>query len=394
MSGASRDRRGSRAARPDSGGAGEKGRGRAPGARNKPKERVRRSRRPWRPRKPRQPQPDAERSLGPGTCQRTRQREPRRPRYQPRKDGGALAQRKRVPEGHARTKLPRQWRIEGDASRKQTKEPLSHRTGEEGAWQAAHQPCTTERGGAGTRRHQKYGRPKPPYAPRGRSGGSGCPRSRAGSRSTGRCHRKVPCMLGRDRGGQPAMVRTFLLQLQAPNGSQPRSLGGARTGSQRSQGSQGSQGPRFREARWAAVDAEIEKYDRSDSKNVWPPGRACAARWPWNLPPDDVGRWTTRNPIDAAPRARFKSTRTIPQRAMPTTFGDSDSHQLRAAPPGDPRRAPLSPSVGWRGSSRPATIGGGPGRYCWQLDSDALAHLALDRHAAQAPVVQRKPGEG
>ena len=57
------------------------------------------------------------------------------------------------------------------------------------------------------------------------------------------------------------------------------------------------------------------------SEFVWPPGRARAARWPWNLRPDDVGRWTTRKPIDAAPRVRFKSTRTLPQRATPTTFG-------------------------------------------------------------------------
>ena len=62
-----------------------------------------------------------------------------------------------------------------------------------------------------------------------------------------------------------------------------------------------------------------------------------------------------------------------------------------------PSQGPAQPTVGWRGSSRPATIGGGPGRHCRQLDSDtgdALAHLAPDRHAAQAPVVQRKPGEG
>jgi hypothetical protein len=62
-----------------------------------------------------------------------------------------------------------------------------------------------------------------------------------------------------------------------------------------------------------------------------------------------------------------------------------------------PSQGPAQPSVGWTGSSRPATIGGGPGRHCRQLDSDtgdALAHLALDWHAAQAPVVQRKPGEG
>jgi hypothetical protein len=109
------------------------------------------------------------------------------------------------------------------------------------------------------------------------------------------------------------------------------------------------------------------------------PFGACFARH-GGLRPDDVGRWTTRKPIDAAPRAQFKSTRTLPQRAMPTTFGtppaDSDSYR---APPGDPRRAPLSLSVGWKGNSRPATIGGGPGRYCRQLDSDtasvdALAH--------------------
>ena len=62
-----------------------------------------------------------------------------------------------------------------------------------------------------------------------------------------------------------------------------------------------------------------------------------------------------------------------------------------------PSQGPAQPTVGWRGSSRPATIGGGPGRHCRQLDSDtgdALAHLATDRHAAQAPVMQRKPGEG
>ena len=62
-----------------------------------------------------------------------------------------------------------------------------------------------------------------------------------------------------------------------------------------------------------------------------------------------------------------------------------------------PSQGPAQPTVGWRGSSRPATIGGGPGRHCRQLDSDtgdALAHLAQDRHAALAPVVQRKPGEG
>jgi hypothetical protein len=33
-------------------------------------------------------------------------------------------------------------------------------------------------------------------------------------------------------------------------------------------------------------------------------------------------------------------------------------------------------------------------RTLWNQSVDALAHLALDRHAAQAPVVQRKPGEG
>ncbi len=78
---------------------------------------------------------------------------------------------------------------------------------------------------------------------------------------------------------------------------------------------------------------------------VWPPGRACAARWPWNLRPDNVGRWTTRKPIDAAPRARFKSARILPQRVTPTAFGTTGRLGLPstpAAPPGDPRRAPLN----------------------------------------------------
>jgi hypothetical protein len=118
------------------------------------------------------------------------------------------------------------------------------------------------------------------------------------------------------------------------------------------------------------------------------------------LHPDSVGRWTTRKPIDAAPRVRFKSTRTQRQRATPTAFGTIGRlgpHRLWAAPPVRPSQGPAQPSVGWRGSSRPASIGGRPGRHCRQLDSDtgdALAHLALDWHAAQAPVVQRKPGEG
>ena len=54
----------------------------------------------------------------------------------------------------------------------------------------------------------------------------------------------------------------------------------------------------------------------------------------------------------------------------------------------DPHKAPLSPQSDGEAAPRPATIGGGPGRYCRQLDSDtgdALAHLALDRHAAHSP---------
>ncbi len=131
-------------------------------------------------------------------------------------------------------------------------------------------------------------------------------------------------------------------------------------------------------------------------KFVWPPGRACAARWPLNLRPDDVDRWTTWKPIDAAPRARFKLTRTLPQRVTPTAFGTTGrlGHRLRLH-----RRATLvGPRSAFSRMERqfPArNNGGGPGEYCRQLDSDSsdtLAHLALDWHATQAPVVQRKPG--
>ena len=130
----------------------------------------------------------------------------------------------------------------------------------------------------------------------------------------------------------------------------------------------------------------------------WPPGHACAARWPWNLCPDDMGRRLTRKPIDAAPRVRFKSTRTLPQRVTPTAFGTTGRLGLPstpAAPPGALARP--RPATSQMERQSPGRKANGRGQYCRQLDSDSsdtLAHLAQDRHAAQAPVVQRKPGEG
>ncbi len=108
--------------------------------------------------------------------------------------------------------------------------------------------------------------------------------------------------------------------------------------------------------------------------------------------PDDVGRWTTRKPIDAAPRLRFKSTRTLPQRATPTTFDTIGRLRLPPTPGCNAGatliRLPLSPQSDGEAVLGPQTIGGGPGRHCQQLDSDtgdALAHLALDLHAAHSP---------
>jgi hypothetical protein len=132
--------------------------------------------------------------------------------------------------------------------------------------------------------------------------------------------------------------------------------------------------------------------------SVRPPGRACAARWPWNLPPDDVGRWTTRKPIDAAPRAWFKSTRTLPQRAIPTAFGTIGRLRLPPTPGAliRPRPAPQSDGEAVSGPQQLAEDRGDTAGNLTRTHVDALAHLALDRHAAQAPapVVQRKPGEG
>ena len=78
--------------------------------------------------------------------------------------------------------------------------------------------------------------------------------------------------------------------------------------------------PHVRGCRDSTLNIQVTGHARG-GKFAWPPGRARAARWPWNLHPDSVGRWTTRKPIDAAPRVRFKSTRTQRQRATPTAFG-------------------------------------------------------------------------
>ncbi len=76
---------------------------------------------------------------------------------------------------------------------------------------------------------------------------------------------------------------------------------------------------------------------------VWPPGRACTARWPLNLRSDGVGRWATRMPTGAAPRARFKSAQTPLRRALQrfsAEQADSEAHSaIRASRgPGSPKR--------------------------------------------------------
>jgi hypothetical protein len=71
---------------------------------------------------------------------------------------------------------------------------------------------------------------------------------------------------------------------------------------------------------------------------VWLPGRACAARTTWA-----VGQLGSRS---APPHARCSSGLGLYLKEQcqqhSALQADLDSHRLRAAPPGDPRRAPLS----------------------------------------------------
>ncbi len=113
-----------------------------------------------------------------------------------------------------------------------------------------------------------------------------------------------------------------------------------------------------------------------------------------------------RGPLDNSEADRRNPTRTVQVdsdstlKRRPMAFGTTGRlgpPPTPAAPPGDPRRAPLSPQSD--GEAVPCLTKHWRARrhHRWQLDSDlsdALAHLARDWRAAKAPVVQRKPGEG
>jgi hypothetical protein len=70
------------------------------------------------------------------------------------------------------------------------------------------------------------------------------------------------------------------------------------------------------------------------TKDTIPSSRARRGSPPSHiLRQDDVGRWTSRKPIDVAPRVRFKSSRTLPQRVMPpATFGTTGRLGLTSTP--------------------------------------------------------------
>ena len=135
-------------------------------------------------------------------------------------------------------------------------------------------------------------------------------------------------------------------------------------------------------------------------KFVWPPGRARAARWPWNLCPAGVGHWTTRKPAGAAPGGGLSLNRTLPQRALQKAFG-------RIGRLGCPptcldltlalREGPDCQAVRWRGGPgspahrdpRGETAGG------WtQTIQMHQRTLQLGRLGVRAAAMQGGPGEG
>jgi hypothetical protein len=113
-----------------------------------------------------------------------------------------------------------------------------------------------------------------------------------------------------------------------------------------------------------------------------------------------------RGPLDNSEADRRRPTRAVQVDSDSTPKSDANDfrHDRPTRTPIDSglhRRATLvgpRSAVSQMERQFPARNKGGRlGRYCRHLDSDtsdALAHLALDWHATQAPVVQRKPGEG